>query len=74
VSKVDEYRKRLRAHDEAKQEKAKVFDVRALAANTRQIYTIEDETLGIIRYGLLSSREVKELNLKKIVDDEEKPI
>jgi len=72
VSKVDEYRKRLRAHDEAKQEKAKVFDVRALAANTRQIYTIEDETLGIIRYGLLSSREVKELNLKKIVDDEEK--
>ena len=72
MSKVDEYRKRLRAHDEAKQEKAKVFDVRALAANTRQIYTIEDETLGIIRYGLLSSREVKELNLKKIVDDEEK--
>ena len=72
MSKVDEYRKRLRAHDEAKQEKAKVFDVRALAANTRQIYTIEDEALGIIRYGLLSAREVKELKLKEVADDEEK--
>jgi hypothetical protein len=72
VSKVDEYRKKLRGHDEAKQEKAKVFDVRALAANTRQIYTIEDENLGIIHYGLLSAKEVKDLDLKKIADDEEK--
>jgi len=72
VSRVDEYRKKLRAHDEAKQEKAKVFDVRALAANTRQIYTIQDEALGVIRYGLLSAKEVKELDLKKVVDDEEK--
>jgi len=72
VSKVDEYRKKLRAHGKAKQEKAKVFDVRALAANTRQIYSLEDENLGLIRYGLLSAKEVKELDLKKVADDEEK--
>lgn len=72
MSKVDEYRKKLRAHGEAKQEKAKVFDVRALAANTRQIYSLEDETLGLIRYGLLSAKEVKALDLKKVADDEEK--
>jgi hypothetical protein len=72
VSKVDEYRKKLRAHDEAKQEKAKVFDVKALAANTRQIFSLEDADLGIIRYGLLSAKEVKELDLKKVADDEEK--
>lgn len=72
MSKVEQYRKKLREHSQAKQAEAKVFDVRALAADTRQIYILKDQDLGTISYGLLSVKEVKALDLSKASTDEEK--
>ncbi len=72
MSRVDEYRKKLQQHTQEKQAQAKLFDVKALAADTRQIYCLEDPDLGTIRYGILSVKEVKTLDLTKTTSDEEK--
>lgn len=72
MSRVEEYRKKLQQHTQEKHAQAKLFDVKALAADTRQIYSLQDPDLGTIRYGILSVKEVKTLDLTKAISDEEK--
>lgn len=70
--KIEEYKRRLAEHEAEAAGKARQFDPKALALNARKIQTLNDEHLGIIRYGLLTTREFKALNLQEIQDDEEK--
>jgi len=70
--KIAEYRRQLEAYEAEKNEKAKLFDIKAAVEDTRKIQTTEDPDLGVIRYKLLTWREFKALNLQNITDDEEK--
>ena len=49
----------------AKAEVAKRFDIRALAASTKKMCAVQSETLGEIKYMLLTSGEVNELKLEE---------
>ncbi|MEM2143208.1 MAG: hypothetical protein QXQ81_08135, partial [Candidatus Thorarchaeota archaeon] len=70
--KIEEYKRRLEECEAEEDSKARLFDPKALALNARKIQTLNDKHLGIIRYGLLTTREFKALNLQGIQDDEEK--
>jgi len=70
--KIAEYRRQLEAYEAEKAEKAKRFDPKELAEDTRKIHTIYDQELGEIRYGLLTWKEFKALNLETVEDNEEK--
>lgn len=70
--KTAEYKQQLEAYEAEKAEKAKRFDPKALAEDTRKIHTVEDPDLGTIRYGFLTWKEFKALSLQDIEDDEEK--
>lgn len=69
---IAEYKRQIEAYEAEQQQKAKVFDPKAIAENARQIQTLVDSELGVIRYGMLTWKEFKALNLQEIEDDEEK--
>ena len=73
--KVSEFRQKLEEHGTEQKEvaarNARLFDPKAIAENAKQIQTLMDKDLGEIRYGLLTSREFKALNLGEVKDEEE---
>jgi hypothetical protein len=73
--KIAEYKQKLEEHDTAQKEvaekNARLFDPKAIAENAKQIQTLMDKDLGEIRYGYLTSKEFKALNLGEIKDEEE---
>ena len=73
--KVAEFKQKLEEHDTEQKEvdakNARLFDPKAIAENAKQIQTLMDKDLGEIRYGLLTSKEFKALNLGEIKDEEE---
>jgi hypothetical protein len=73
--KAAEFKQKLEEHETAQKEidakNARLFDPKAIAENAKQIQTLMDKDLGEIRYGYLTSREFKALNLGEIKDEEE---
>jgi hypothetical protein len=73
--KVAEFKRKLEEYEIVQKgtdaKNARLFDPKAIAENAKQIQTLMDKDLGEIRYGLLTSREFKALNLGKIKDEEE---
>jgi hypothetical protein len=73
--KIAEFKQKLEEHETAQKEidakNARIFDPKAIAENAKQIQTLMDKDLGEIRYGYLTSREFKALNLGEIKDEEE---
>jgi hypothetical protein len=73
--KVAEYKQKLEEHEtqqkQTTQQNARLFDPKAISENARQIQTLHDKDLGEVRYGLLSSKEFKALDLGKVADEEE---
>ena len=73
--KVAEFKQKLEDTETAQKEidakNARIFDPKAIAENAKQIQTLMDKDLGEIRYGYLTSREFKALNLGEIKDEEE---
>ena len=73
--KAEEFKQRLEEHTTERREVAaknsRLFDPKAIAENARQIQTLNDKDLGEIRYGLLTSKEFKTLNLGEVKDEEE---
>jgi len=73
--KAAEFKQKLEEHETAQKEinakNARIFDPKAIAENAKQIQTLMDKDLGEIRYGCLTSREFKALNLGEIKDEEE---
>ena len=73
--KVAEFKQKLDKHDiewkESAAKNARLFDPKAIAENAKQIQTLMDKDLGEVRYGLLTSREFKALNLGEVKDEEE---
>ena len=73
--KAAEFKQKLEEHETAQKEidakNARIFDPKAIAENAKQIQTLMDKDLGEIRYGYLTSREFKALNLGEIKDEEE---
>src|SRR4030043_497226 len=74
--KVAEFKQKLEEHETAQKEadakNARLFDPKAIAENAKQIQTLMDKDLGEIRYGYLTSKEFKALNLGEVKDEEEK--
>ena len=73
--KVAEFKQKLEEHETAQKEidakNARLFDPKAIAENAKRIQTVMDKDLGEIRYGYLTSKEFKALNLGEIKDEEE---
>lgn len=73
--KVAEFKEKLEEHEtkqkEADAKNARLFDPKAIAENAKHIQTLMDKDLGEVRYGLLTSREFKALNLGEVEDEEE---
>jgi DNA replication initiation complex subunit (GINS family) len=73
--KVDEFKQKLEEHEteqkEAAEKNARLFDPKAISESAKQIQTLMDKDLGEVRYGLLTSKEFKALNLGKVTDEEE---
>ncbi len=73
--KVAEFKQKLEEHETEQKEvdakNARLFDPKAIAENAKQIQTLMDKDLGEIRYGYLTSREFKALNLAEVKDEEE---
>jgi hypothetical protein len=73
--KAAEFKQKLEEHETAQKEidakNARIFDPKAIAENAKQIQTLMDKDLGEIRYGYLTSKEFKALNLGDVKDEEE---
>jgi hypothetical protein len=73
--KVSEFKQKLEEHETVQKEidakNARLFDPKAIAENAKQIQTLLDNDLGEIRYGYLTSKEFKALNLGEVKDEEE---
>ena len=73
--KIAEYKQKLDEHGteqkEVTERNARLFDPKAIAENAKQIQTLMDKDLGEVRYGYLTSKEFKALNLGEVKDEEE---
>ena len=73
--KVAEFKQKLEEHETVQKEidakNARLFDPKAIAENAKQVQTLMDKDLGEIRYGYLTSKEFKALNLGEVKDEEE---
>lgn len=58
AEKVEKYKAALEKYEEKQREKARIFDIKALAAKTDEIIEVEDEVLGVVRFKLVKWRDM----------------
>jgi NADH dehydrogenase/NADH:ubiquinone oxidoreductase subunit G len=59
--KATEYAQRLEEAEKKRREKGKLFDPKKLVEDARKLVTIEDEELGLINYGHLTTEDLLDI-------------
>lgn len=72
AKKLELYEAKLAEHEAKRGERAKAFDVRELARSSSEPRSFEHPKYGLIRYGVLTARDLFELG--RLQDDEDRLI
>jgi len=68
----EEYKRKLEAYEAEEKAKGDLFDPKALVESAKTIRTVNDPELGVIKFGVLTMKDLLDLN--KVQDDQKKSI
>ena len=69
LKRAEEFERKLSEHEAAQEQVARRYDPREACRRSSEIRTVQDETLGEVRFGVLSISEFTDLRLSEIKDE-----